>query len=856
LKGGIQLSAPPIIDGFSLAAVVPMLLAASTAWFFWTQVVPRQLRGLQVAFETGELRYEVHQVTHSAQDAKELLQSKGMRFGVTTYLFALVGALILLFEFLMTRFDLSEGYHAPSVAIALMFIALPALVSSGSSLGAQVIKPIGQDRASLQESSTIRTYSNVILLLFWMILVSMLYVALGLSGVPEDRRFSISAFAMFSPSVLAYGRILGSSWRALRQSSKKIAGGEPSPFHNHTPNARQQALAQIVNFNLIVMPFVAFNTLVSLVLLLLDPTFLLHSDRVLALPEYREQTTFMEEGGVLGFGLIELFSFIPVEGIRVPIVSMVLLFLLLNVAIIGFLFVYEVARILFLDVQDVSGAGGIKLADSRLLRSERSQQAKVLNFCFTGFAGQSMLLLALGMITFWDSSFLPQNEVCGSWESTVCGVLTKDALEELTWMLASGGQVAFLTIWVKSLRVGSKLEDITFDAAVEGNRARFSEMEDMIYLKKQSLTTLIANDEWVKALGQLDSVLKGHGTELDGLALGRKTNAVMTLYSGFGRWNEAEEHAVSLLALRGGKEAEQARLILAAASLAQRDLPEAKPRLNLLPIDDMESTRLQWVASLFKPKTKPLDERYKPLLTMDSITRRNIDLVQRFESNFSQSELKNLDTPAGRLFLLGDIARMRLAQKSEDALDLLERFIKDHQIEQWIHGEVVRCLLHLDGGRVNTAVVMAESLASEHGRHPHLRALLGHLSRSGLTPTTSSELTDMEWATESGLNIADVWVKKHVVSPPPTFSKKSQKIHAWSANAWIAHGPGNELTIAAKKGSNGWKMLSKVDQSTLPPCLYLHLTGLIVTIGGMPVDLGFPGGLDLKSIHAKGLLEI
>ena len=71
----------------------------------------------------------------------------------------------------------------------------------------------------------------------------------------------------------------------------------------------------------------------------------------------------MEEGGLLGFGLIELFSFIPVEGIRVPIVSMVLLFLLLNVAIIGFLFVYEVARILFLDVQDVSGAGGIKLAD-------------------------------------------------------------------------------------------------------------------------------------------------------------------------------------------------------------------------------------------------------------------------------------------------------------------------------------------------------------------------------------------------------------------------------------------------------------------------------------------------------------
>lgn len=57
------MQAPPIVDGFSLAAVVPMLLAASTAWFFWRTVVPRQLQGLQVAFETGELRYEVHRVT-------------------------------------------------------------------------------------------------------------------------------------------------------------------------------------------------------------------------------------------------------------------------------------------------------------------------------------------------------------------------------------------------------------------------------------------------------------------------------------------------------------------------------------------------------------------------------------------------------------------------------------------------------------------------------------------------------------------------------------------------------------------------------------------------------------------------
>jgi hypothetical protein len=34
------------------------------------------------------------------------------------------------------------------------------------------------------------------------------------------------------------------------------------------------------------------------------------------------------------------------------------------------------------------------------------------------------------------------------------------------------------------------------------------------------------------------------------------------------------------------------------------------------------------------------------------------------------------------------------------------------------------------------------------------------------------------------------------------------------------------------------------------------LTGIIVTVSGMPVDIGFPGTLDLKTIDKKHLLEI
>ncbi len=855
MTGGFEISAPPIVNTFGFVAIVPFIFAAVTAYLFWNSVVPRQLRGLQVAFQTGEKRYEVHNVTRSVEDARNLLQTKGMRFGVTSYLFALTGVLILLFDFLMTKYNFSDGYHSISIFIALLFIAIPAIISSGSSLGAQVVKPIGAGKATLQNSDIWQNYSYVVLTLSWLMLVSVIAVLLTSIGIPSFRVFSICAFIAFSPAILAYGRVLGSSWQALKQSSMKIAGGEPSPFHNHTPSPKQQAIAQLVNINLAVMPFVAFNTIVSIIALAIDPNMFTHSERVLELPEYRVQSSIMEEGGILGFALIELFAYIPAEGIRIPLVNMVLLFLLLNVALIGFLFVYEVARILFLDVQDVSGKGGIKLADSRLLRAERSQQAKVLNFCFTGFAGQSMLLLALAMITFWDSSFLPQGAACGRWEDNLCNVMQKDALEELTWMLASGGQVAFVVIWARSRRIGSRLEDISFDASMGENRARMSQLEDVIYLKQKAIRKLVTNDSWDKALLRIDAVIEGHGEQLEGLDLVRRTDAMMEINAAMGRWDDAENNAVSILALRGGREAQIARLILVAASLSQRDYAEAKPRLALIPEDDVEAARLQWFASLLQPKKRKLDSKIKSLLSVDPLTKRNIDLVKRFRDGVATTELNYRNKPEDRVMLLGDIARLRLQGQSETALNMLERYMKENSLEDWLYGSVVCALLHLDEGRSLTATRMAEDLAKSQPRHPHLRSLLRHLESIGQTVSASSEPTGIEWLRDSGLDWVNAWPHRHTVAPAPALVTKDLQKHAWRANGWIAFGDDQLFSDSKKNGQSGWKMLDdKKTEAAFPPCLYTHLSGVVVTIGGMPVDLGLPGDINLAEIEKSGLL--
>ena len=93
------------------------------------------------------------------------------------------------------------------------------------------------------------------------------------------------------------------------------------------------------------------------------------------------------------------------------------------------------------------------------------------------------------------------------------------------------------------------------------------------------------------------------------------------------------------------------------------------------------------------------------------------------------------------------------------------------------------------------------------------------------------------------------------MAPAPALLTKDLQKHAWKANGWIAHSAENSLDQAIKKGNNGWKMLAKIkSENDLPPCLYTHLTGVIVTIGGMPVDLGLPGDIDLGTLEKIGMI--
>ena len=81
--------------GLNMGLILPIVLTGISVYCFWVFFVPRQLRGLQVAFITGEKKYEVHSVTKTTDDVRSILRSKTMRVGVFSYLLALSGCLLL-----------------------------------------------------------------------------------------------------------------------------------------------------------------------------------------------------------------------------------------------------------------------------------------------------------------------------------------------------------------------------------------------------------------------------------------------------------------------------------------------------------------------------------------------------------------------------------------------------------------------------------------------------------------------------------------------------------------------------------------------------------------------------------------
>ena len=98
-----------ISTDFTPETFIPVLLGMVLTVIIWQFFVPRSLKRIQIAFETGEDddndgisdTYEVHRISDSVDDARKLLGAKGAGFGILMYIFAIMGVLILSMDILL-----------------------------------------------------------------------------------------------------------------------------------------------------------------------------------------------------------------------------------------------------------------------------------------------------------------------------------------------------------------------------------------------------------------------------------------------------------------------------------------------------------------------------------------------------------------------------------------------------------------------------------------------------------------------------------------------------------------------------------------------------------------------------------
>ena len=269
-----------------------------------------------------------------------------------------------------------------------------------------------------------------------------------------------------------------------------------------------------------------------------------------------------------------------------------------------------------------------------------------------------------------------------------------------------------------------------------------------------------------------------------------------------------------------------------------------------MPVEDVETARLYWVSRILNP-SKKFPEKFLTILSVDPVTKRNIDLIRRYLDGVSASSSDWPDNPVGRYHLLGDIARFRAEGKSQIALDRFEAWIakKDVDLDSWPHGIVAQALLYLDRDMIASAVDLVEKAMKDHPRHPHLRRIAINLANRGKIEMPEGEPTGLIWADLMPGDWQKNWIETHNLAVAPDLSNSVMREHAWNANAWAVRS--NMKVIKNRKKS--WK---KLDWQNPPIANHLLMTGLIITISGTPIDLGFPGWIDIEACEKAGLLDL
>jgi tetratricopeptide (TPR) repeat protein len=252
--------------------------------------------------------------------------------------------------------------------------------------------------------------------------------------------------AFMAPTIFAYGRIMGASWNMLLINKWRTTRGRKNPIDPDKNGVIGRLFSFLLVLFLLTMPITALNGILTVFYVMVN-----------APPNSEE---ILNYGGIIGYSLFVRIDAISEflfhwEFIK-SLPQFLSLYLTLNIAIVGLAFIFELTRNLILGGQSFGGMFGVTLDTPREIRAEKSAQARQLTFAFAGFSGYTVLLLIL--VCYKEF---------GSLMPLTATLEANDFDEEMrlltVWLFIAVGQLIFLMTWLLSISKFGHLVGLRFD---------------------------------------------------------------------------------------------------------------------------------------------------------------------------------------------------------------------------------------------------------------------------------------------------------------------------------------------------------------------------------------------------------
>ena len=528
-----QVSAAQVTDisDIKLEYFYPALVAFAVAVPVWRWFIPNQLANLQVAFEIDDDLYEVHRITKNVDDARALLQEGGTAYGIGLYVMGMTGVLLLIAELLFNP----DTYYLPNLFLIGVLVVIPVIISPWETLNVQLV---GTRKGSSKGKIYVKIVRRMTTLLI-LLGVTFAVVLYGSSQSPSTifiKPIWVAAalLTFMAPTIFAYGRIMGASWNMILINKWRTANGRANPIDPDKPRFVNRLFSLLLVIFLVTMPITALNGVITVYHILFND------------PDPDKAFLILNYGGVLGymvFERVDLIAQILFEWQFIKELPQFLsLYLSLNIAIVGLAFIFELTRNLVLGGQSFGGLFGVTLDTPREIRTEVEAQSRQLTFAFAGFSGYTVLLLILVCYKEFGS-LMPFTDTL---EAPRFGFDERARLEA-TWMFIALGQAVFLFTWALSVIRFRTLRALRFDLNPDERRegaVKFAEGDWM-----RSLVEEAAISEDLDALIQFQRrSLEGDPS----LIRHEKARARMWELALRGLWPKAIEEAKKVLAQAGG----------------------------------------------------------------------------------------------------------------------------------------------------------------------------------------------------------------------------------------------------------------------------------------------------------------